>query len=144
VLELQFRDLRSKVTFALASGHGLDANGATKLARRLPALVETLARQTETQVADGRWAIPNRREGDTLPYALASISNPADFPAMLAPLTEARTAAETLRVSLNSLLPPSSLAVTLARLPERRGPQRSAHPAAVAVAHVPRPTSPGL
>lgn len=144
VLELQFRDLRSKVKLALASGHGLDADGATTLARRLPALVETLARQAEIQVSNGRWAIPNCREGDTLPYALASINNPAHIPAMLGPLTEARTTAETLRVSLNSHPPSSSLVAILTRLPERRGPQRSAHPAAAAVAHVPPPTSPGL
>jgi hypothetical protein len=142
VLELQFRDLRSKVKSALASGHGLDANGATKLARRLPALVETLARQTQTQVSDGRWAIPNRREGDTLPYALASIRNPADAPAMLAPLAEAAGAAATLRASLAPSGGRSPVVAILGQVAVQRDPRRASHPSAISDAPAMRPTPP--
>jgi hypothetical protein len=96
-LELQLRDLHASTKLAFATGITPSPEDANRLARRLPDLVEVLANKTHAQIDHASWALPDRREDATLPYAFASCSDPELTPPMLSALQQAAAAADVLR-----------------------------------------------
>ncbi|MGQ0631614.1 MAG: hypothetical protein ACT4P1_11260 [Sporichthyaceae bacterium] len=137
-LELQLRDLHASTRLAFATGVTLDPVDANRLARRLPDLVEILADKALAQVEHGHWAVPDRSEGATLPYAFASTSDAGLTPPMLPALRQAAGAADVLRhqvahsASATAANPALSAAVgTLSPVVQERAVanRRPAHPA---------------
>lgn len=103
-LNLAVHELRHGAHAAL--GTAQDPDTITRLTRSIPPLVDVLARQTHAQVVDQRWAMPNRAEGMTLPYAFVSTTDPALSSTLLTELERATAAASQVR---GLLAPPSPM-----------------------------------
>jgi hypothetical protein len=88
---------RTRAAFATKEAGRLGAADADVLAQLLPVLVERVATQAHTQVAEQRWAVPNRAEGETLAYTFASSTDTVHRPPLLDHLDQARDAARGLR-----------------------------------------------
>lgn len=97
-LDLAITELgaRTRAAFADRTTTVISPAQANALARTLPPLVSCLSAQARAQVAEHRWAVPNRVEGDTLPYTFASATDPAHRPPLFVDLHHARTAARAL------------------------------------------------
>lgn len=128
VLELQLQDLHVSAKLALATRHDFGTADATRLARRLPDLVDALASRTHAQISNLRWAMPDRRENVVLPYAFASTNEPGLTSALMAPLTESTASAASLRERFTETEPLSPLAVRLSLLNVRPDSRRARHP----------------
>jgi hypothetical protein len=95
-LEVQLLDLHQATRALLGRPAGaMDASEADRVQQRLPVLVAALSVTTEQQVAEGRWAVPARNEGDHFPFTMAARTGPCE-PAILQPMRQATTAAEAL------------------------------------------------
>ncbi|MGQ0631519.1 MAG: hypothetical protein ACT4P1_10785 [Sporichthyaceae bacterium] len=134
-LELQLRELRQCTRVALAADR--EPAGTSRLVRRLPPLVDLLARQAKIQIVEQRWAIPNRAGGARLPYTYASTLDPLRCPPILTHLQSAGSVAAALRADQVTPSPmPAAAAIACASLRsgfqerERDGrrPQHPAHP----------------
>lgn len=118
--ELALHDLHGAVVKAVTARTTFDPEDATRLARRLPGLVDGLARCTRAEIEGGRWATPDRRHGPHLLYAIASTTVPAKKPRILGHIEEAEAAARTLADRLPDParrdlgLPPGSATADLA------------------------------
>jgi hypothetical protein len=97
-LELQLRELRLCTRSSQANRDAApEPADATRLAQRIPTLVEALATRTEAQLTDRRWAVPERTERTTLPHAVADVGDPDRRPALVPQLRDAATATAALR-----------------------------------------------
>jgi hypothetical protein len=96
-LEFQLRDLHASTRRAFAGGVGLEPADANRVARRLPDLVEILGERTDIQIERGNWMLPDRRDGERLPYAFAERFEPSLAPPMLGHLAAAAAGAVVLR-----------------------------------------------
>lgn len=96
-LEFQLRDLHASTKLAFAGGVALEPSEANRVARRIPDLVEVLGERTDLQIDRGSWMLPDRRDGERLPYAFVERSDPDLVPPMLDHLAEAGVAAGVLR-----------------------------------------------
>lgn len=84
---------------------------ATRLAACLPDLVATLADQANAQVAQRRWALPDRNDRPRLYFAVATTADPHRTPRMTIALNNAAEAADVLRLhTAERRAPVSSLA----------------------------------
>lgn len=96
-LEFQLRDLHASTKLAFAGGVALEPAEANRVARRIPDLVEILGERTDLQINRGNWMLPDRRDGERLPYAFVERSDPDLTPPMLDQLAAAATGAGVLR-----------------------------------------------
>lgn len=82
-LTLQLGELRVMTAAAFAARAAAGTGEATRIARRLPTLVDVLRAKANAQVELSRWAVPHRAEDAQLPYAFASHTDPLCRPPML-------------------------------------------------------------
>jgi hypothetical protein len=120
--------MHAATRLAFATGDSLGREEATRVARRLPDLVEILADKTTAQVDNSRWAMPDRRENAELPYAFVSSTDPASRSPMLDGLAGAFKAAEGLRQKVAPPLRPSPLASAVMALSAQPAADRPPHP----------------
>lgn len=133
-LEVQLLDLQQVTRSFLVGGAGtLDRDEAQRVQLRLPALVAALSTTTCEQLDDRRWAVPDRGEGEHLPFALATRPGLHE-PGLLQPLNAAASASGALRDRLAAAPGAQSRAnptyVALHRQLRQHEPvvQRPAHP----------------
>ena len=141
--ELGLRELHSTTQLAFAMRTSLGSDEATRVARRLPDLVEILNERTIAQINNSRWAMPDRRENAELPYALASRTDAVHRTPMLDGLVAASRSADVLRAKVAPPMNPSGLASVLAVLPRRLELARPDHPARHGVCSSSGPVVPG-
>lgn len=130
VLMLQLRDLRATTTLAFATRTAPGQEEATRIARRLPDVVDLLAEKARVQIEGARWAMPDRREDAKLPYSFASGTDPVLRPPMLDGLAQACDAVVALRREMAPPLARSALASALSARVASQPISRPAHPAA--------------
>jgi hypothetical protein len=125
--ELQLRHVHASTKLALVAGAGLGPEESTRLARRIPVLVEVLTQKANAEISGARWALRDRREGVRFPYALASVDDEVHRPGVMNGLEDAAGAAAALTVKLTPPHIGSGLASTLARINSRPSATRPAH-----------------
>jgi hypothetical protein len=94
-LDLHLRELNRDSRAVLSARQTTTAypDLATRVARRLPGVVASLDRKAGSQVDARRWAVVDRREGEHLLYAIASLRDPGREPPLLRRLRNAAEAA---------------------------------------------------
>lgn len=120
--ELQLRDVHATTKLHLAGGRGLGEQEATRVARRLPDLVDLLHHRVRGEIASHQWAILDRAPDAQLPYVYASVTELAHVPPMLGPLAEAKAGAAAVRAATTEPLQPSGLADAVAAARTLRSP----------------------
>ena len=143
-LDYQLRELATYTRHAFAGrAPRPDPADATRLAARLPPLVDALGEQARAEVAARRWAVPDRGEHTHLRYVIAS-PQPGCTPRMFDELDPAVAAAQTLGTAASRPVYRCDRAATptaqanlsrVVRWSEQR--RRPAHPAAVEDSRLP-------
>lgn len=126
--ELQLRAVHATTRLQLAVGRGLGEQEATRVARRLPDLVDLLHDRAREQIDGHRWAIPDRAPDAQLPYAFASTTEPGHVPPMIGPLAEAKGASSAVRAATVQPLQRSRLGDALAVARTVRTPHGASRP----------------